>query len=645
MRERQTNWGRNPTNYIEEIVEALGRPRTPLGEQHNFSIVTALASLEEWIRDAREYEKRHKPYWQSILSDVNYSSGLIGKNLKADIFSELSSVKSLMSALEKEILNKNYKEIYGYLRRMREKHIDAIRKLKKDFESPSACAAAWDDLVEACRDPASLVCNVAHHRDLFLELVVASSRDDTRISSAFRGILEDSAFEITAARVEFGEISADDVEFPHHHEGAGLEEEKRIQLCRNLLLITPRRMRHVVWIAYEKAALDHIHETIGQIQLWDGEWVRGNVESDDSPNRSLLPSELLDTRGFFGHRDLPEGREVVLVRVDLGDVALSDPVNVARQQAKSLLSLAFFRARDRPWKALDGHVHAINGQISGLSSFHSYSDFDDFHFASQSSIGREVNKIAGSLQAHFPVSSPELNEMLHAADWLQQSEDVSTLASVLLNVRVLELVSVRTQAEQWRDFTDEYLKAMWIFSRINNSLADVVYKIQHAKIQRELSANELETLAKFKAKTFERKNIGFISHLNEAVDNLDQVVEVFPRHGSLGRKVRTVNAHTSSVVTLAKWVRELQVEWNSSLARLYRIRNSLAHGGPVEDAQAENIRAFARQLARWSVDTSMQALMEGKSIFEGHEEEKAWTTRRLGSIETASSVREALYRN
>jgi hypothetical protein len=80
-----------------------------------------------------------------------------------------------------------------------------------------------------------------------------------------------------------------------------------------------------------------------------------------------------------------------------------------------------------------------------------------------------------------------------------------------------------------------------------------------------------------------------------------------------------------------------------STGRLRRVRNALAHGGPVDDESAETVQAFVEQLARLSLAVALQGLLEAKTVAAANQERKQWIDRWKTALPAAANVPDALF--
>lgn len=92
-----------------------------------------------------------------------------------------------------------------------------------------------------------------------------------------------------------------------------------------------------------------------------------------------------------------------------------------------------------------------------------------------------------------------------------------------------------------------------------------------------------------------------------------------------------------------QWIEDLEREWTACRSRLQRVRNALAHGGPVTDAAVSSIQPFGRQLAAWSLSTAFNGLLDGTGIQSAHDKGRMRALRWRRLIASGANATVALY--
>jgi hypothetical protein len=129
--------------------------------------------------------------------------------------------------------------------------------------------------------------------------------------------------------------------------------------------------------------------------------------------------------------------------------------------------------------------------------------------------------------------------------------------------------------------------------------------------------------------------------LRQSYDALPDLVRIFPPHDNLGRRIRNA-AERLDLAKLPTWRDELTGEWKLACDRLQRVRNALAHGGPIDEDSAATVQQFAGQLARWSLTDALQGLLDAKGVPVANQDHRQWIERWSAGLSTATSVGDAL---
>jgi hypothetical protein len=516
----------------------------------------------------------------------------------------------------------------------------ALAALRAHWTDPAVLEAAWSDIADACRDPRTPYETVASRRDLFWQLIRVADRNTQELSRLLVGVLEDNALVVEMARVRLGDLpNPDPGAWPRQDQLARLAEPERIGLCQRLLAMPPTPAHHVVWVAFDRASLDGTTQTVGPIAFYRGTWVRATLEHN-GPGQSQLPLEFTSPDSPLRPPVLPQGDRIVLARVDLGTGIFPDAPRVAAEQAQAVVTVASARAGDRYWRPLDGYIHATDGRVTGWSSFG-----QPFHRADVAPdldrTADELGTLAATLGPRLPVVDPALTETIDALGWWQSATDQPPLAAIVLDVRVLELVAARVTNGAWYDYLDSYHRDDWIRSRIVSTLHSAVFAAMRG--YHIVSPSEHPQLAALEATLFEPIAAGrHVFHADRALAALPTLARIWPVHHHLGRQLHTLAIHLSSPAALEDWCQTLGDRWTRTRTRLRRVRNALAHGGPLTPA-ADTVHRLAHQRAGKALSFTLEALLDGRGAVKAHEDARNHMTAWRNGVSGAPSVHDALF--
>jgi hypothetical protein len=620
----------NPPTWVDELSQAMTSPDGRWSDTDVLDLVAAAADIDAWLRDPRPYEGRfHRQGWESAVVDLHAAAGLIGPRLHAALGLDLTTALSATAGLPGSDPTPT-----------RPAAQIAIAALRARWTDPAVLEAAWSDVTDACRDPQTPIETVAARRDLFWQLVRAGDRNTQELGRLLAGVLDDKALVVAMARVRLGDLpNPGPGAWPRPHELAGLAEPERVSLCRRLLATSPKPAHHVVWVAFDRASLDATTQTVGPISFYRGAWVRATFQHN-SPGRNQLPAELTSADSPLRPPDLPEGDRIVLARVDLGTGLFPDAPRVAAEQAQAVVTVASVRAGDRYWRPLDGYIHATDGRVTAWSSFG-----QPFHRADVAPdldrTADELGTLAATLGPHLPVADPALTETIDALGWWQSATDQPPLAAIVLDVRVLELVAARVTNNTWYAYLDSYHRDSWIRSHIISTLHSTVFAAMRAG--HVVPPSEHQQLAALKATLFESTSAsGHVFHADRALAALPTLATIWPVHDPLGRHLHTLALHLASPAAFGAWCQALADRWTRARARLRRVRNALAHGGPLTSA-ADTVHRLAHQRAGSALSFTLEALLNGRDPAQAHEDARNRMTAWRNGVAGAASVHDALF--
>lgn len=617
-------------------------PKQTWSAIETLDLISAGREFEAWLNDPRQYEGQHKRAWISAIDDFCHSASRVGPMLKNFLASDLTQAIVTARSIE-AVLNANTEPV---LKSLLPGRLPADRmiysSLKARWPDSASRVAAWQDLVAACRDSATSFDELAIRRDLFWRLIREADFAPEQISQLLAGVLSDIEFYVSQAQLWLEDITEDQVAWPRSANDAGLTDDGLLALCERILIKAPASAHHIVWIAFDHAAPGRAKVDIGgAVSFWNCEWVR-DVLKQEGPNLDSIPPELRAKDGLFRYTALPEGRDVVLARVDIGTGAFTDPVRIATEQAEAVVALAGFQLGGTRWRRIEGYLAVVDGRTWSTSTFVFPRDRDDILYGRyQDAMEAELQKLLPRLVSHLPVVDSRLTEVVQAVRWWDMARQQAPLAALLLQVRVLELIASRVGNGQWYDYIESYLRVTWIRRTIIGRLGQTVSNcvLGYERLASETDQQRIRDLGM--AITTWPEGTRTLD-LRKGIEALADLTSAFPRHDQLGRQVQSIARRLESPATLMSWCDELSAEWRLICGRLRRLRNSLAHGGPIEGSSVATVHQFGQHLAARSLSIALEGLLDGKGIVLAHDEHKQVDDTWWSSISSASSTAEAL---
>ncbi|MFD9427438.1 MULTISPECIES: hypothetical protein [unclassified Streptomyces] len=236
--------------------------------------------LESWLNDSRDFEKRHRFYWQAAMADFDFGVNRLGPGYRQGLDIHLTAFRSAMVGLPAH-------GAQGQVAQAQQ----LMRALSQEACSDSQLMHAWRDIVSAVRDSQCYE-DISARTLLLRALLERSGRRSAEVMRSLSGVLLDGLVDVQMARLNLGDIK--DLGALSHQDvtsAAGLPEESRLTLCERLLTTPPRQAHHVVWHAFAKARIAGMVQTFGPITLYNRDWFHGNA-AGDGPFRGQLPGVL-----------------------------------------------------------------------------------------------------------------------------------------------------------------------------------------------------------------------------------------------------------------------------------------------------------------------------------------------------------------
>jgi hypothetical protein len=115
----------------------------------------------------------------------------------------------------------------------------------------------------------------------------------------------------------------------------------------------------------------------------------------------------------------------------------------------------------------------------------------------------------------------------------------------------------------------------------------------------------------------------------------------FPPGDDLGRRVQdAVRRYT--LQELPNWRDELERDWQLVRERVVRLRNTLAHGGPLMDDTVVTVHRFIEERARWPLEVALEGLLSGQDVTTANTAHRQACDQWNADLASATSVITAL---
>jgi hypothetical protein len=610
---------RTVRTWADEVAQALRSSRTNV-TQGELTWPHALEQLHARAGDGPFTGRQRQP-WEAAVADLTHAAGQLGLAVRQQLDPRLSELLATLSTPP----NVNAADRIARAARLAE-------ELLLQTDSGQLLPAAWQDLLGSVREGVGFDA-VDERRCLLHVLLRRSQRQTERLCHQLAGVMRDDAMSVQWAQVQLGDLDATALQRDLVGPAAGWSTQARADLCERLVAAPPSTAHHVVWHAFRRATTSSMVEEYGPVTLYNGEWLRGNL-LNDGPYKSSLPAEATADDSFFPTEMLPEGKDVVMARVDLGFGARADAPADSRVLVQSLILAAGFPEDRHGWELYEGYIHATNGDC-GWKVFSLLDEDIDARmpYGPMDSTARRLSEMAPRVAPHLTSGLADLSSVVDAIGWWKASGVQPPHASVLLDVRILETVAVTVcgHAQTWYEYLDTYHKNAWIRRSMASELFDVLW---HARDDVHWwSPQEKRAVTAIHSKLLRHDHGQSRADMTQAVAELPALAAALPEHTLQHRRTAAAAHRISSPAHVRAWYTDLENRWARTLGRLRLVRNALAHGGPVTAAAAASVAPVVHQLAGGSLLSSLTALTEGTVAADRHTMHRdrcdAWAQDRL----------------
>ncbi|MEU4243153.1 hypothetical protein [Actinoplanes sp. NPDC026619] len=572
-------------------------------------IVAALDELLAWCEDTRAYNDRfHDNGWGSVNADFRYSLKCVGTGLK-------SLAGSSFAAIDAKLADDIAKDSSA-VAELAVLVVDARRLLATD----DALVAAWTDLVASCKRPETAIDSPYVRHDNFWAIVKLTGRMPADLSRTLISLLSGDPWAMRNALATLGDLkqnqdateTAQAFPLPGAATPPLSEPKDRLATAERLLRLPPRPVHHVIWLAFDNAGLTSSPVlTIGPVALYAG-YALGPVLEDDDADRSMLPAELHKT---WVPIQVPDGHDVVMARVDLGSGFCADPLSRARDLVRTMTAYAAARAGGSEWVEISGYIHVQDGRIVRSPTFgldRIETTFRPDIDATAAGLSRYSGIIATGLP-HALTKKRELPEALH---WWHLADRQSGAPAVFVNVRIIEVLASLTVDMQWDKYLGRYWKVQWLRQAIREEANEALLGAMSTRFVVDGASTRQDELRSM-AHGFDLGQMTW--DVTAPARHLSEIQAILSAGTLQARQVRTLARRTANEAAIAKWVKSLEEQWTIRLSRLERVRNSIAHGGPVTPDSVSRVQRFSRQLSAWVVIGTLDAIMTGSPLKEANQ--------------------------
>lgn len=638
------------------VRDALRSAERERALSSTLSIPAVLAELEQWLDDERQWIQGSGRDWAALLDDLTAAWDDTGPELHASLVEAAGAAMSELAQIRKKLGQRAERD------RSTKRRLElAAVSIRTALLEEEALSAAWKDLLEAegvgdSRKAARLLAGLT-----------SLAGHGAQLLGRLQRILADDAFEIAQARGEEPPASPKDT--------GGASPQERVEFAKTQITALPPSGKAVVWMLFAFAAKmwPPVLDVGERLTLYDVSWLRlvqerggqaaypvaPEIEADPRFLSLLLPRVEKPKEGPLpplappavdAHEKVPR----VAIRLDLGEVRISEAEGLARSSAEALVALADLHGAESPWVLESSFVMLIEGHLGG-STFAPPAAFalsSEKRLALSSDTTAEIiAKNAEEWAAHFPIVDPRMRQAAHLLRWLRKAREAWAPGRLILCDRVIERVAAWAGVASPKLFLQDHVRLSWALAQVRDRLAGVAFN----------AFTSLGSAERGDAASWERYRVGHEEirtdpdlglSLGErswtvqprgVIGKLEWLAQRVPPDTLAFEEIQFLAARTSSGHVLASWVDELMGEFDAMEARRRRVRNALTHGGPAGEEAAAEVLQFVESIAVNALYTSMQGRFRGAPLVDHFLERRRIDERVLAALRAGAVPAEVLW--
>ena len=630
-------WPPEVTDEVAAWIDTVKSSEEGTGwAPERLGLYVALVELRQWLLDPRRYRGQHKKSWESMTGDFTRAVTQCGPRLKSEVATPVESIQQFLS-------NRGLRTDIG----ARDRTADSVDTALARMGATAGLSAAFDDLVDAVTTHTNTTRLVADRRDSLVGCFAAGGRSLENERQPLAGVLRDSARMVAAVTHQ---LDGGDYKTPSRRETAGLTARDRLSLSRRLLGYAATERNQAIWVVYADAKVrwSHWYVDVGSTRFFDGETLMAVLRDPpggDHPTDEDLPPEVLNSATTFRMRaaDLPDpsAEPFVAARVDLTGRRFTDPIAAAGEIADSLVALAAFRQAGTTWRRIRGYLHVLDGQVLGFSS---WIDPRTDAWVDVDHTDAELAGLAQDLPQGMFADADRLHHLVGLTTDIQD-KGRPDLTTIISGIRVIDVLTAEEdRVDTAYDLLTGTFAIQWARRLINDTIFRATEGVARDGTLRQAGDfADLEGLGRRLWRNDDSRPNGIIIDRKAALTSMDGLHRRLPEYHVPSRHLRTVHARVQTVESLSAWVDELVSEFGHKVAQARRIRNSLAHGGPVSPETVAIVAPFVRGMAATVVNTALWGAIEGQTTGEAFARVRTTTTEWRNEMSFAPSVSEALW--
>lgn len=617
-------------------LQALRRQLRARGSEASADVlgpITALRELEAVCSSVTAGRGKPNPENRtSLLKDVIASLEALGDTVSGVLAPQLpdfrGQVGGLMKALDSVAATRSIQL--------------GVESLLSELSSAAAPVAAWRDAVAAFLDVNGTSSRCERRIQQLVEIAEHRGVDYDAWARRADSILGDDA----RVMAQFDVYVADDYVRNDGIPLAGLNEDRRLELCEQTLGGLPARSTAVVWLALADAVLPAPCIDAGGIALFESGLMPDGILSGEARTESGAvyppPPELQDD-GFVsvireslaGLDGPPDSR--ALVRTTFEQTTVAEARSRAREVVRGIIDIG---EAGSTWRLLDGELIWTPEHWSGRG-------FTDPERQPKTRFRRAIDPASTRLQELSPGfvrrwldGDADAERAADVAVWVAtlkrtQSHEQRVISAVRAVEQVLARVQVGTNGS-WVDSARRYLQSTMINHVLLNEIQDALfcaYNVTERAVER-----PEELFERLKMMTSPGKDTGYTwsALTQDLAVVLPQALDLADEGSMPQRILREAARVLADPAAMLERLGQIELWFDRMLDRTARQRNALVHSTATAEAVLRNVDSFVVLLASYVSDEGLRSDVAAAEPLAAFERDRVNYLKRTSRLEAGA---------
>ncbi|MFC8525650.1 hypothetical protein [Nocardia sp. NPDC057227] len=613
--------------WLEELNEHTGREELITCTAGLMPLTAIVDEISTACIDARTHTGQQVRDWRSMASDLSEAVDWIGPNLNSIVASESAVVhKTIMNQL---LVHKKGRvhDVNDSIRPQLAKQVD---ELAKALSPDEALAAAWGDLVQACRDIDYIKYpyeRIAYLRDTLVGLsdLRRQGRWFWSPMSTAVNVLFGYVNSVRDAQIMVGDpvepLSLADIRAPSTLSGNELAD-----LAKRCIVATPPTRDYVIWFRLEPAFVKgYPCVTHGSVTFYGAQKLASALCDHERARKTfpVVPEELLTDQirdhqlsdemdEFTGFEHRPR---LVYARVTVEGVERHRAVQVARLYLDTVMTVVGIP--EQMWKILGGTLifgnQSYNPRPTEWGPKRPRPDtifFENDYFSTNL---REMTASGFLVTSEGAQRLQPVLALLTALTSVPREDPQGVVTAAVRAIEHCNTWVAPLERYRWYGFAEAYLFDEYAVTELVDRIGhDVFAAVIKYTPDRTPGAPDQPDLWAIRE---EIEESGWSMRIDnqKALAHVGTLRQIYSKHW-LVRQLSETDDLLCSTTTLGRSFDSEFRLLEARVNRLTRSRNAAIHGGTLSAAACESIADFALIMGRNALNTVIRAIVIGEEV-------------------------------